>query len=201
MSSTNLLSLKPYCDELTQFVSSPAFLSGETSEESQAFDLGKCNVSWRVVDPVEFIKCINSSDEESPRQCFEEQILGEISGISTVIYGYCNCNPSIYEIIWPVDELIQKQIINSSRTKALAQDISNNPIGNVDYKTAIDSIFHCISHHLGVILNARMLTRSKRYAPLEVLFHAYCAGLFPFGWESETNTILCLHPSSANRNN
>lgn len=199
MSSTSLHSLKPFCDELTQFVSAPAFLSGKTSETSRTFDLGKCTVSWRVVDLSEYIKCISSPGEESPVQWFQEQILDEIRGVSISINGYCNCDSQVQEMTWPAGDLIQEQIINSPRTRAFAQEIADDPQAGVDYETAIDSIFHCISNHFNAIMDTRMLTRSKRFAPLEVLFHAYCAGLLPFGWDPETNTILCLRPSSANR--
>lgn len=199
MTVTSLDSLKPLTEELIQMVSSPAFLSGKTSETSQTFDLGKCTVSWRVVDLSEYVKCINSPDEKSPLECFEEQILDEIAGISTAIYGYCNCDPEESEITWPADELIQKQIITSPRTRALAQEIADDQQAGVDLETAIDSIFNCISIHFTAIMCARVLTSSKRFAPLEVVFHAYSAGLFPFGWEPETNTLLCVRPSPANR--
>ncbi|WP_417388407.1 hypothetical protein [Gimesia sp.] len=197
MTTTNLDALKPLADELVQFVNSPAFLSGETRDDSQTFDLGKCTVSWQVVDSTVFAKCIHSPDEKSPTECFEEQILSEIAGVFTSINGYCNCDPEVLEISWPAGDLIEKQIINSSRTRALAQEIADDPTGKVDLETAIDAIFQCISNHLGAIMDTRLLTRSKRFAPLEVLFHAYCAGLFPFGWDPETNTILCVRPSSS----
>lgn len=182
-------------NEVVDLVKSSKFLSGETSEKSQVFDVGSCVVSWKVVDHSEYITCINSENEETAFNLFESQILAPSEGCSIKITGYCDCSEEISNTIFPIFEELEKIIINTPQIRSLANQVHKDHSCTQDLETIIDHLFQCISNHFKAIIECRILTLSKRFVPLEVLFQAYSVGLFPFGWNPKTNTILCLRPS------
>jgi hypothetical protein len=57
-------------------------------------------------------------------------------------------------------------------------------------------IISAISRHVAVVIQARVLTLSKRIIPTELLLESYRAGLFPYGWAygANENTLFCLNP-------
>jgi len=83
---------------------------------------------------------------------------------------------------------------DSDRVMELAQKVYAEDASIGDLEETHYQILSSIWEHFESLIAARMLTLSRRYAPVEAVFTAHKLGLFPWGWDYETDSILCLRP-------
>jgi hypothetical protein len=94
-----------------------------------------------------------------------------------------------------VIESITKSTAENPNMTLLLDFIAKGRILSTDKLLSLHNhVVSTISRHIRVIIEARVLTFSKRIIPIELLFEAYRAGLYPFGWDFEDASLYCLNP-------
>lgn len=183
--------LKTLCDlvrEVIDLARSGRLLAPTTDEASRSFNNGRTILSWRVVEISEFIAITELNGEWSSYRELEELI----SKVETAYHFFSSHSPPEEgDIVGNAIDQVVKGINADTNVSLFAKELWEVEKHGIAAET-LSHIRTCIARHFAGLIYGRALSLSKRFTPLEVLLDAYQAGLFPFGLDWETESILCL---------
>jgi hypothetical protein len=194
--SENIPIIQEYLDEIKTVMESNSFLSGTDKSSTVSIAYGddssrQCQCKIKSLDV--FFDCISTSNQVTAYTRLEEDIIEPVNCAYVYLSNYTS--RQVEDYISNAIELITKSTAENPNMTLLLDFISKGRIFSANKLLSLHNhVVSAISRHIGVIIEARVLTFSKRIIPIELLLEAYRAGLYPFGWDFEDNSLFCLNP-------
>lgn len=187
MPEVDLDKLRDLVQEVIDLACSGHLLVPTTDDTSRSFDNGRTILSWRVVEISEFIASTDLNAEWSSYRELEELI-----SKAETAYHFVSSHspPEEGEIVSSAIDRVIKGINTDANVSQFAKEVWAVEKNSGAAET-LSHIRTCIASHLAGLIYTRALSLSKRFTPCEVVLDAYRAGLFPFGLDWETDSILC----------
>ncbi|MDR2169048.1 MAG: hypothetical protein LBP59_02795 [Planctomycetaceae bacterium] len=184
-----------YLNEVKIVMESKSFLSGVNEPVSICIACGDGEQLYQcqIKSLVDFFYCIDINNSITAYTRLEEYIIEPISSA----YVYLGNYTPIYtkRSISNFCESIIKSTVENPNLSSFLKYISNSRTFDDNQLFSLHNhVVSAISRHVGVIIDARILTLSKRLVPIELLLEAYRAGLYPFGWDFTERSLYCLNP-------
>jgi hypothetical protein len=174
---------------------SESFLSGTNKPLTVSIAYGddsrQCQCKIKSLDV--FLDCISASNQVTAYTRLEEDIIEPVNCAYVYLSNYISKQVENY--ISNVRESITKSTAENPNMTLLLDFISEGHIFSANKLLSLHNhVVSAVSRHIGVIIEARVLTFSKRIIPIELLLEAYRVGLYPFGWDFDDNSLYCLNP-------
>ena len=193
MSVVDMTLLESLLNEVKEWVEQDRLFADPTKSDVLEYEHAGRAKYWCVVrDVSEYIDSIDIKKEMTPFTLLNDDST-KVSAAYELLTSPGPREPRT--LVRNVFSDISSHIKTNPRVTALGVKAFENSDGRYDRDLMIGHVHNTVSSHLRVILHARAATLSKRYDLTELLFTAYRAGWFPFGWDPEEHALLCVRPT------
>ncbi|MCG6155824.1 hypothetical protein [Rubinisphaera margarita] len=197
----NVLNRKIECplellEDVLQVFNSDTLLSGvEPPYRIEKFRGDGFSAGFSIVTLNGFHSDLDLQDDESSLVMLRRSVMDKVDGMFMMISG--SGASHLEKDLSTVRNKLQVSNEVSSRISIIAKKLEQieNSVGG-----ALTGVYfeRCIQitlrAHFESIVKIRMLTSGTEFVPLEAVLHAYRQGLLPYGWNADTDRVLCVNP-------
>jgi hypothetical protein len=180
-------------DEVTDWCRSDKLLAGSTAGAVSAYTYDNRQITFDLRSVSDWFYSTDVRNTDTTFVDLAELTTGvEECCRSMHAFGPKSVKTSLYEY----HETVRQLVVASANTYNVGKKMYGIDSRGMDLDKVVAHFQLTIIDHLSTVIDTRVLTLSKRYAPAEAIFTAYQQGLFPFGWDWDHDSLWCLDPST-----
>lgn len=188
--------MRALLDEVLDVLRAPAFLGSKSGPTEKFIRFGDRRAyKWIAVDCRYYIDSIDINNKDSSHVELNG-IIDSISKSSVLFSSYAPIE-EVEQLRRSIFESASAMASKATSVQELAVAASLKSDGRHSSELIRAHILNMVSTHFRAIVDARVITLSRRFPITEVLLDAYSCGAFPFGFTFEDNNVLCLRSDGA----
>ncbi|MGL4942987.1 MAG: hypothetical protein ACRC46_07335 [Thermoguttaceae bacterium] len=190
-----LKTLEDLINEVREVVESHSFLRGNEIAHSFSIDTDRTVLEGRICPLEELIDAVSTVKDETPYTVLDDFIISVVARAYNGLSYYFPENQDAF-----VENSIAKIVGIADRSQNEIDFVDSLPYKWKSSDSKVSFLSHIrvtVSGHIAAIIQARVLTLSRRFAPTELLLKAYKFGYYPFGrsdGDGSPPTLLCYNP-------
>jgi hypothetical protein len=185
--------------EVKTIIMAKTFLRGISKDPNIFFDIGSENIHCRLCSVEELFNSISTKRDQTPYTLLDDFVVEKVARAYNgfACYFHKDMKKQTSDFITNLVQITDSCL----PIEKFVNQISQNKLSHESQINLHSHVTITVSRYLTAIIEARVLTLSKRFIQTELLLEAYKTGLYPFGWEfgegAEPQSLLCYNPYCA----